>query len=85
MLPASPHIQIFFEERVRLKLVSDPATSALEFFADVDTLGRCDFFIGQFASSVARLGYQLIAARKGRHVPFVSVEMPWARQGGGIN
>ena len=71
----------YFESRLRSgdAAAGDAALSALEFIADVETLGSCAFFVGQFASSVARLAYQLIFARQGRHVPFVSIESGWAQ------
>ena len=40
---------------------------------DLDTLSRCDYFIGAFASTqVSNIAYELLVARKGHHVPFIT-------------
>ena len=45
----------------------------LRVLLDVDTLARCDFFVGAFASSqVSTAAYELLVARRGGHVPFVN-------------
>jgi hypothetical protein len=57
----------------------------MDFFADVDTLAECDYFVGIFSSIMSRMAYQLMFARKGVHVPFVSIQWPVAHVDGSIN
>lgn len=46
---------------------------SLEIILDVDTLARCDYFVGSlYYSQVSNIAYELLVARKGAHVPFVN-------------
>ena len=44
---------------------------------DVALLSRGRALVGHFGSNLSRLAYALAAARRGRHVPFYSVDGPW--------
>jgi len=52
---------------------SQSANTTLAILLDIDTLASCDFFVGTFfASQVSNIAYELLVARRGRHVPFVT-------------
>ena len=60
-------------------------SAAMDFFADLDTLAECDFFVGIFSSIMSRVAYELMFGRKGTHVPFVSIQWPLAHNDGSMN
>jgi hypothetical protein len=66
------HRGVWIEHRVDMGEM-DGSQLVVDALADIDVLGDCDMFIGAFVSYFSRLSYQLILARKGHHVPFVSV------------
>ena len=49
---------------------------------DVELLARSDFMVSAFSTNVARLAYELNAARRNCLVPFVSVDIPWCHNNG---
>ena len=57
------------------------STVALDALADIDMLADCDFFVLVFRSAISRVAYALSLARKGHHVPLVSMHMPWSSKG----
>lgn len=76
----------FFEVRARHALTgADKVSAAMDFFADLDTLAECDYFVGIFSSIMSRVAYELLFGRKGTHVPFVSIQWPLAHMDGAIN
>ena len=49
---------------------------------DLAFMVESDFFIGAFSTNVARLAYELMAARKQCYPPFISMDIPWCHNGG---
>ena len=76
--------QEFLEVRARNHL-KNTSSAAMDFFADLDTLAECDYFIGIFSSIMSRVAYELMFGRKGTHVPFASIQWPLAHTDGEIN
>ena len=76
----------FFEVRSRHAMNgAQRYAAAMDFFADLDTLAECDYFVGLFSSIMSRIAYELMFARKGMHVPFASIQWPLAHTNGAIN
>ena len=55
------------------------------FLTDVGTLGTCSAFVGKLTSNVARLILEIMSARRGRVVPYVSLDAAWCFGGRGHN
>ena len=54
------------------------AWSMLEtFLLDVLRMARCEALVGKFTSNLSRLLFELMSARVGRVIPFVSLDAPW--------
>ncbi|GBG34678.1 Alpha-1,6-fucosyltransferase [Hondaea fermentalgiana] len=51
-----------------------------EIASDIWTLSHCDAFVGSFASSVAWISYEYMAAQKGFYPPFVSVDLAYGHK-----
>ena len=44
-------------------------------------MARCDMIVGQFTSNIDRIVLEMIVARRGHYVPFISLDAPWCSQG----
>ena len=44
--------------------------------ADVVGMARCDMLVGTASSAIAWVAYELIIARVGHYVPFISLDLP---------
>jgi hypothetical protein len=70
----------FIEQRVETHDEGElsGATVALDALTDLDMLADCDYFVLLFRSAMSRVAYALSLARKGYHVPLVSMQWPWS-------
>lgn len=57
------------------------AEIALGALADIDMLADCRFLVVNLRASMSRLALALAVARRGRHIPFISVQWPWGGRG----
>ena len=55
------------------------------FLTDVDKLAACSAFVGKLTSNVARLVLEVMSARRGRVVPYVSLDAAWCFGGRAAN
>ena len=52
---------------------SNASERTLQAMLDVDTLARCDVFVGTFSTSqMSTVAYELLVTRRGSHVPFIN-------------
>lgn len=70
----------FIEKRVEAHEEGElsGAQVAIDALADLDMLADCDYFVLLFRSAMSRVAYSLSVARKGYHVPLVSMQWPWS-------
>ena len=69
------HELIDFRKDMRSGFVAD------ELFRDMYAMSRCDMIVGQFKSNIDRIVLEMIMARRGHYVPFISLDAPWCSQG----
>ena len=55
------------------------------FLTDVESLSACSAFVGKLTSNVARLVLEIMSARRGRVVPYVSLDVAWCFGGRAFN
>ncbi len=46
-------------------------------FIDLFLLSDCDALVGTFGSHFSKLAYELMVAKKGDFMPYVSMDRPW--------
>ena len=68
-------------ERLWRDNVTSGAQSLKAYLTDVYAMAACDAFVGKLTSNVARLVLELMSARRGRVVPFISLDVKWCLGG----
>lgn len=64
-------------EHVLQRSASNASAAFESFLLDVYAMAACHAFVGKLTSHVARLALELMSARRGHLVPFISLDAPW--------